>query len=354
MKILNRYLGITITQTTLLVLLMLMGLSILITLIKELGEIGTGDYRLFAAIEYVILDLPAQLYAFFPVAGLLGILLGLGMLASHNELTVMRASGMSLSKITWGTLQAALIMLIVVTLLGEGLAPITEHIAESEKTSLTTSGQALKTTQGTWVRDGQNVLYIHTIVSGRHIEGVNRYLFDNQHNLISASYAQHGFYVHNRWLMQRVVVSQMNPARVTTQKMIQTEWPLTLNPDLLRITEVDPGEMSLLQLNNYLDYLKSNNLDTSIYSLAFWQRITQPLATLVMMWLAIPFVFGPLRSATMGLRILAGVAVGFVFITLNQFFGPLTVVYQLPPWAAAVIPIALFSLVAYWLQKRVK
>jgi lipopolysaccharide export system permease protein len=354
MKILDRYLAINIIQTTLLVLLMLMGLSIFITLIRELSDIGTGDYRLFNALAYVILDLPEQLYTFFPAAGLLGILLGLGGLASHNELTVMRSSSMSLNAIIWSVLKAALLMLVIATLLGEGLAPMAEHAAESKKELLTSSGQALKTTHGTWLRDGQNFLYIRAIISNHHMEGVSRYEMDNQHNLIATSYAQRGLYEHHHWLMFNVIESQVSSQKIITQQSAQSDWQLSLDPDLLHISEIDPDEMSLHQLHNYIDYLKSNNLNSSTYVLAFWQRVAQPLATLVMMWLAIPFIFGPLRSATMGLRIIAGATMGFVFITLNQFFGPLTLVYQLPPLIAALLPIALFAFVAYWLQKRVR
>jgi len=353
-KIIDRYLGVTIIQTTLLVLLLLMGLSVFITLVKEIGDIGTGNYKLLSAIEYVLLDLPRELYTFFPVASLLGILLGLGMLAGNNELTVMRASSMSIGRISLGTLKSALVLLILATVLGEGLAPLTEHTAESYKTLLTTSGQTLKTLHGVWVRDGQNFIYIRAIINGKQLQGVSRYQFDNQHNLIRASYAQSGEYRHGHWIMQNITTSQISPKLIQTQHSAKNEWRLIVNPDLLRISAVDPAEMSLIQLHHYLNYLKNNNLDTSSYALAFWQRIMQPLATLVMMWLAIPFVFGPLRRATMGLRILLGTAVGFIFITLNQFLGPLSTVYQLPPWLAAFIPIALFAGVAYLLQWRMR
>lgn len=354
MKIVDRYLGITIIQATALVLLMLLGLSVFISLIKEISEIGTGDYHLLAAFEYVMLGLPAQLYVFFPVASLLGALLGLGALATHNELTVLRASSMSLGRITWSIMKAALLMLVIATLFGEGLAPYAQHIADSHKTLLTSSGQTLKTAQGVWVRDEQNFIYIHAIIGGQRLEGVNRYQFDNQHNLLNSAYAQSGSYVHHRWVMQNVVESHISPTKIQTTTTPLAYWQLTLNPNLLRISEIDPDEMSLPQLRNYTNYLQHNNQDISSYALAFWQRITQPLATLVMIWLAIPFVFGPLRNATMGLRILLGATLGFVFITLDQFFGPLSVVYRLPPQYAALIPIALFALLAYTLQRRVR
>lgn len=354
MKIIDRYLGTTVINATALVLLMLLGLSVFITLVKEISDIGTGAYGILGALEYVALDLPQQLYMFFPMAALLGVLLGLGMLASNNELTIMRASSMSLGRIGLGVMKTALLMLVVVTFLGEGLAPMAEHAAESHKTLLTSNGQTLKTTRGVWVRDGQNFLYIRAVFGGKRLEGVNRYLFDDAHNLLSSSYAQTGVYEHGQWTMHNVVESDISPTQVQTQKVAQTLWPLTLSPTVLRISEVDPDEMSLRQLHDYLLYLRDNNLNTGTYALAFWQRIMQPLATVVMMWLAIPFVFGPLRSATMGLRLMLGAVVGFSFYTLNQFFGPLSLVYQFPPLLAASIPIALFALAAYFLQRRVR
>jgi lipopolysaccharide export system permease protein len=352
-KIIDRYLGTTVLRATALVLLMLAGISIFIMLVKEMGSMGRGVYGLIGAIEYVFLDFPKQIYLLFPMACLLGTLLGLGTLASNSELIILRASSMSISKIIWAVMKTMVIILIAATLIGEVLAPAAEHKAEARKSFLLSNGQALKTSKGTWIRDGQNFLYIRQSLGSKLLEGVSRYQFDNNNKLLSASYAERGYYQEGHWMMQNVVESIITSTQIQTRKIPQEIWPLSLNPKLLRISEVNPAQMSLKQLNDYILYLKKNNQNTSTYSLSFWQRILQPLATLVMVWLAIPFVFGPLRRATMGLRIVLGAAVGFCFITLNQFFGPMSMVYQLPPFIAAILPIILFSIAAWILQKRV-
>jgi len=353
MKIIDRYFSKTLIHTTSLVLLLLVGLSIFVSLVEELGDIGTGDYHFWGVMAYVLLDLPKQLYVFFPMAALLGTLLGLGTMASNSELIVLRASGLSLGQIARSALKAAVIMLLIATVLGEGVAPFAQHAAANHKTFLITRGQTLKTNQGMWVRSGQEFLYIRNVLSGRHLEDISRYQFDKQHKLISMSFAKSGLYTHGHWVMKDIVSSQVAFNAINTQQIATSEWPLALDPDLLRVSEKDPQEMSLKRLYDYITYLKSNNLDASNYLLSFWQRILQPLATLVMIWLAIPFVFGPLRSAAMGLRILLGAVVGFVFYTLNQFFGPLSIVYQFPPLLAAMLPIAIFALTAYGFQRRV-
>ena len=117
MKILSRYLISTVIQDTLLVLLVLLGLQLFIQLVSELQDIGTRNYGLWQALVYVPLLLPDKLYQFFPMAALVGTLMGLGRLANHNELTVMRTSGVSKTKIMWIVIKAALLMLIVIVLM---------------------------------------------------------------------------------------------------------------------------------------------------------------------------------------------------------------------------------------------
>lgn len=55
-----------------------------------------------------------------------------------------------------------------------------------------------------------------------------------------------------------------------------------------------------------------------------WSKIFQPLSVAVMMLMALSFIFGPLRSVPMGVRVVTGISFGFIFYVLDQIFGPLT------------------------------
>ena len=112
--------------------------------------------------------------------------------------------------------------------------------------------------------------------------------------------------------------------------------------------------MTLLGLHTYVNYLKANGLRATNYQLSFWKRIFQPFATLVMIFLAVPFIFGPLRTVTMGMRILAGISVGFCFYILNQFFGPLSTLFQISPIIGACLPTIVFIFAGFWLLARVR
>ncbi len=80
--------------------------------------------------------------------------------------------------------------------------------------------------------------------------------------------------------------------------------------------------MTLLQLHRYLRAQKRSHQSALNYQLAYWQRLTQPLTTIVMMILAIPFYFWALRSSTMGSKLMVGATVGFSFHIINKFFDP--------------------------------
>ncbi len=143
MKIIPKYITTTIIASILLVLLILMGLEILISFIGQLGKIGQGNYGLPQALVYVMLDMPYQLYNFFPMASLIGSLLGLGLLANQSELIVMQAAGFSKGQITATVLKAALMMVVVAIVLGEIVAPFTERYANLEQAMAIGGGQAL-------------------------------------------------------------------------------------------------------------------------------------------------------------------------------------------------------------------
>ena len=129
-------------------------------------------------------------------------------------------------------------------------------------------------------------------------------------------------------------------------------WKTNLTPDKLGVVALDPDALSISGLHNYVKYLKSSGQDAGRYQLNMWSKIFQPLSVAVMMLMALSFIFGPLRSVPMGVRVVTGISFGFVFYVLDQIFGPLTLVYGIPPIIGALLPSASFFLISLWLLMR--
>lgn len=344
MKIIPKYITTTIIGSILLVLLILMGLEILISFIGQLGKIGRGNYGLLQAMVYVVLDMPYQLYNFFPMASLIGSLLGLGLLANQSELIVMQASGFSKGQITATVLKAALMMVLVAIVLGEIVAPFTERYANLEQAMALGGGQAIKSGQGAWLREDNTFINIQHIMSRHYLTNITSYEFNQSHQLVKTWSASSAIYSKGQWVLNDIQTTLISSDHISSNALPQQIWAIQIDPALLKISDIEPDNMSLFKLNAYIDYLKTNGLGADLYKMNFWKRIFQPFATAVMICLAIPFVFGSLRTVTVGVRILTGVTIGFMFYILNQFFAPISLLYQVPALIGASLPTILFTI----------
>ena len=104
MSKLDRYIGGGVLMATLGVLLLLVGLDALTSVIDETDDIGDG-YGFLDILVYVGYTLPRRIHEFVPFAALIGALIALGRLAASSELVVMRAAGVSISRMAIGFLR---------------------------------------------------------------------------------------------------------------------------------------------------------------------------------------------------------------------------------------------------------
>ncbi len=354
MKLVERYIAKTVLAAIALVTLMLAGLQIFILFVAQLNDLGKADYNIIAAALYVLLQMPYQVYLFFPMASMLGCLIGLGILANNSELVVMRAAGMSVSQIALVVLKAAMIIIVVITLVGEMIVPRLAHFANDQKLQALSRGQTLRTANGVWFRHKNDFIFIGAVISRSTLFLVYQYRFDEQHRLRLARMISRVDFINNQWIAHDVAETSVNQESTTSRRIPAMIWDVDIKPKIINVSANEPDEMTLPELRQVLRDRKLSHQNTINYQVTYWQRVVQPLTTAVMMILAIPFIFGPLRSSTMGSKLLAGAAVGFGFHIVNRFFGPISQVLQWPPEIAAIGPTCLFALLGLYLMRRVR
>src|SRR3990167_8838278 len=159
MSLLYRHIIKTISLSTLLVAIVMMGIIFFINLLGELQNIGVGEYTLWQAIIYVLLQLPHELYQFFPILALLGGIAGLSILSAQNELILMRASGFSTFQMLKAALISSLILMIFMTIVGEWVAPTASYMAAMRRETAKAGGQAVVTGSGVWIHEG--TMFLH-------------------------------------------------------------------------------------------------------------------------------------------------------------------------------------------------
>src|SRR3990167_8328831 len=219
MRILNDYIRNAVISSSILVVFVLLGIESFMEFINQLPDIGVVHYNLLKATFYVLAQLPADLYQLFPMAGFLGCLIGLGRLASSSQLIVMRTSGVSIAGITLSVIKAAIMMMLIVTLIGEWIAPKLEAQAAHMKSLALSHEVGFKALGGIWLRDAASFVHIGDVDSSQQVSHVSRFVINSKHQLLSAAYAKTAVFKEGRWHMLNVRESQLTPERVTSERI---------------------------------------------------------------------------------------------------------------------------------------
>jgi lipopolysaccharide export system permease protein len=241
-----------------------------------------------------------------------------------------------------------------VWIFGEGLAPASEKLAQNIKARALSGGQTLRTDHGTWMRQGKQFIHIQEMHVGGHLEGITRYDFNDNMELKKSSFASYADYVNDTWVLYDIHQTEFLPNQTQSDYIDQEYWEQGVDPEVLQVVGVKYlDELSLWGLIKTIQYRNQNGLDAKPYILALWQKLVQPLSVLVMMFIAAPCIFGPLRNTTMGFKMFIGILIGFAFHTINELFGPLSLVYQIPPAIGAMLPTVIFLGLGLLMMRRV-
>jgi len=351
-SLLDRYIARQVIVSSLMMLFLLAMLRSLFSLLDELGDLDKGGYQVSDAFLYVSLMFPSRILEFFPMSVLIGALFGLGSLAANSELTVMRSAGITTWRIAGSTIKASILLMIAVVFIGEAISPISSKAAQQLRTAAISGGELSVSKTGLWARHQNQIIQLGNILSDGQLRDVTIYHLSDRNRLEKIIKAKSAQKQTENWLLHQVTEISFAEQAIQTHTTASRIWLNPLDESQIDTLTLEPDTLNLLGILKYIDYLEQNSMQTEEYELAAWRKLMQPLAIAVMMFVAVSFIFGPMRDVTMGARVLAGVMLGFVFHLASQSFGPVSLVFNIWPFIGATLPLVIFSLLGYWLMKR--
>ena len=350
MNRLDRYIAVTVGGMILLASAGLVSLFAIFAFMDQLTDVK-NDYTIATVAEYIGYSIPRIVYDTLPFAVLIGCLAGLGILASNNELIVMRSAGISTWQIARATLKPALVFVFLGLLLGELVLPDFERTARVIREDAMEAD--ISPRGGFWYREKNTFMHFTPINIQGDLRNINHYVLDDKQTLVQSIWAESASYsADSGWLMQNVLIS--SPGRgITSQQLPTHVWETSLTPNLIN-TEilVEPAKMSIVQLYDKITYLHGQGLNASKFELGFWAKSFQPIASLSLVFIAISFIFGPLRETTMGMRVVSGLMIGIVFKFAQDLLSPASLVFGFSPLIATMIPILVCGGIGFYLLKR--
>lgn len=347
---LDRYIARNVLGAILVVQLVLLGLDLVIAFINDLKDVE-GGYGAFDVLLYLCLRLPWRFYQYAPVAVLIGALIGLGSMASNNELTIMRASGRSLMRILWSAMKPILLVIVTVLLIAEFVTPRTEQFAEAWRLEQLSGKGAVVTQSGGWQREGDTFYRFGAIRADDTVIDLTRYRFDGK-RLKEATHAERAIWEDDHWELMSVDITRFLEQRTDTEHHARQIWDTDLTPAQLNRLLRDVESQAPSELWAYANYLSSKGLTATQPLLYFWQKMLMPITMASLVLVAASFVFGPLRTVAAGTRVFYGVIVGLSFKYLQDLLAPASTVFGFSPvWAVLAPTLGCIGVGLYLLRR---
>ena len=355
MKTLSRYLAREVATSTLLVLAALLMLWVFYDLLAELGSL-----RALNAAQFLVLlaaTIPGHLYELLPVAALIGTLFALAQLASNSEYGVMRTSGVSVLQVAMVLFGVSLVVAGAVFVIGEYVVPRAEQLVIRVRAFAGARPYVARAFEsGFWFKDGNTFINIGSVLPDGSLRKVRVFEYRDATHLGRAMTAEAATFLGGQqWTLDRVTETTFG-GDVTVAQRDKAEWRTVLTPNMLSVLQVEPGRLSISGLWEYIAHLQANNQDSRRFEVALWGKFFYPLATCVLVLLALPFAQIQQRAGGVGMRIFIGILLGLVFIVFNRLFSYLALLHEWPPFLGAMLPGLIFLSAAtamiYRLERR--
>ena len=380
LKVLGRY----VRRNALLAIIgAVVGLWALQLIFSYLSELDSLDdsYTMSEAIKYIFYRSPYFLEQFIPTGALLGAVVGLGLLANKSELVVMRAAGVSIYRIVGWVLQPALIFVLLALALNQFVLPhsnqLAKEINDEDSRSLVTSVRGYWTVQprfenaqdGSTKPAGSDILYIDYADVQGNIGEVKRWHLDNDGNLQTAIHAKDGQYVGRQaldsssgtpsgqyryeWQLNDMTTLSINQGFESSQAVFASDTlSLPFAPESVYLLTRKAEDLSLTQLYEHRQFMRGQGNRSLEHELAFWQKLLSPLSILSLVIVACSFVFGSLRTHSLGLRIVVALLFGLLFSYVQDLVGFISLATGFSPLLMVLLPILGSAALGFYLIKR--
>jgi len=354
MMILDRYIGQALVRNTLLVALILLPLFTLLDLIQQLDDIGTGNYGLVDALIYEVLLMPNYLLSLMPFIALLGTSLALGSMAHSKELTAMRASGISILRIGLATIKTGAVFIILVIIIMEWVDPQLHQLALKRQSMELSGVDVLIEEHGFWIHKDNRFINVRNIYQGHTPADIHIFEFDpGKHQLKRYLHADRAEKENSRqWLYKDLILKNYTGESVDTRYEAELVRESYLTEKQLQVLEAPINSLPPSGLYQYLKYLRDSGQETERFELVFWQKVTLPVAVIVMMLCSFPFVFGSLRVTNAGKRIILATITGVSFQLISQLLANLGLMLDLSPLLTTLMPIIIILSVGAILMRH--
>jgi LPS export ABC transporter permease LptF/LPS export ABC transporter permease LptG len=335
-------------------------LLLVFTLFELLGDILHNQIPAIVVAEYLLNVAPYLLYTVAPLIMLLAVLVTFGIMQRSNEITAVKATGISVYRLVAPVLVAAALVSVGLFFADQFYLPHTNKRQEALHNQI--KGKPPQTylrPDRKWIFGQNNDIYYYQFFDPDRNQFGNITIFQLDPTSFAITRRIHAERAHwaesmNRWVYENGWERSLRVSAIAGYRLfdVSTFPELAETPAYFKKEVKQYTEMNYEELRRYIRDLQQSGFDVVRLRVQLQKKLSYPVITLVMAVLAIPFSLSSgKKGAITGVAVAVGIAVFYTVVSrLFEAMGDLS---QLPPALAAWFPDLIFSLVGGYLILKV-
>ncbi len=354
MTLVTRYLLNAFSRIFFLSLTAFSGIYLLVDFVENIDDFISRQAVASDYFAYFFGKMPLIIGQVTPMAVLFGVFMTLGGLTRTNELTAMRAGGISLWRISGPLLGIGLLATGAVLFSNEMIVPLTaEKVARVERTIIKGYPRTLLRRDRVWFREEDRLVNIRLVLPAEGIlQGITIYRIDRDFQLLDRVDADRALYRDGVWIFRDLQIRKFDPTGLEApgrDQIEETILPLDKTPEDFATPEFRNDDLTFPELRSLVGRLEAEGFDATRYRVDMLARLATPFTSLIMAFLGIPFALQKGRNAGLALGVALSVAIGVVFYLIQAMLLAFGYSGIVPPVVAAWAPNLLFVLTGTWL-----
>ncbi len=359
MKILNWFLLKHFTRILLLCTAAFIGIYLLIDFFEKVDDFIDHKATLWDYFIYLSNSIPFIFAQILPLAILTTMVLTLGGLSRTNEVTAMRACGISLWRIVQPLMSLALLLSFLLLLLNEFALPWnTKQLNYLLEIKMKGKQQVQLTRNEIWYRSNNQIINIAVASPQKQqLQGITIFTFDDQQKIKKRQDAALANFDNETWqtstLVERIFDSKSGDM-IEVHKLKNMTLNLDRVPEDFSGHENFNNELNFRQLSSMAKKLEQEGYDSTRQRVDMHNRIAMPFTCLIMGFLGVPFALQRGRNSNIALGIGLSLGIGVAYFIIQSLVTAFGYSNALPPLMTAWTANFIFLLLGVWLLLNVK
>src|SRR5438270_4285639 len=346
------YLGLVLATFTV--------LTLVFTFFEQLGDIIRNRIALITVGEYLVNVIPSMVYLMTPLSVLIAVLVTFGLLQKSNELTAMKATGISLYRLIVPILILAAMLSLTLFVFDQLYLPRANKRQDALRNEIKGKpAQTYLNPQHKWIFGAHQEIYYYEFFDSERNQFANLSVFDidpKAFALTERTFASRVFWNDSlrKWVFERGWTRTLAATQVKDYRTfdVTTFADVDEPPSYFKKEVKQYSEMNFDELKGYIRELEQGGFDVVRLKVQLYKKLSFPLITLVMSILAIPFALSAGRQGALrGVATAIGIAV--VYWITSGLFEAMGNVNQLPAALAAWSPDVIFALAGGYFMLKV-